>query len=122
MKTNRIDALVEGMLFSEEMIVRNSDLDSYWHIGQLDVLATPILIAFVEQTIVKFLTQLEGPLFDTICLETNMKHIKPAHEGEKIRCNIYLKYIDEDKLFFDAAVLNYNKEEIAIGAQERQIV
>lgn len=122
MKTHRIDALVEGMLFSDEKIIQKVDLDTYWHIGQLDVLATPILIAFIEQTIVKFISQLQGPSFETICIETNIKHLRPATVGEKIHCNIHLKYIDDGKLFFDAAVLNDNKEEIGIGALERQVV
>lgn len=122
MQNNLFDSLVEGMLFSDKKIIQESDLDSYWQIGQLSVLATPILIAFVEQTIVKFLLQCEGPSFETISLETNIKHVKPALQGENIHCNIHLKYIDGDKLFFDAAVLNDNKEDIAVGAQERQII
>ena len=122
MKNHYIGSLSEGMLFSDEKTVNETDLDTYWHIGQLGVLATPILIAFIEQTIVKFLSDIHGPSFETICLETNIKHLRPAGIGEKIRCNIHLKYIDDNMLFFDAAVLNQNSEEIGIGAQERQII
>lgn len=122
MKTHHIDSLSEGMLFSDEKIIQETDLDTYWHIGQLGVLATPILIAFIEQTIVKFLSDIQGPAFETICLETNMKHIRPANVGEKIHCNVHVKYIDGNMLFFDVAVLNEHNEEIGIGAQERQII
>jgi fluoroacetyl-CoA thioesterase len=122
MESNRIGFLTEGMIFSDSKFIEETDLDTYWHIGQLGVMAPPILVAFIEQTIVNFLIQVQGPAFETICVETNIKYLKPAHINEKIHCNIHLKFIDEDKLFFDVAVLDDLHEEVSIGAQERQVI
>ncbi|PZX13044.1 putative thioesterase [Breznakibacter xylanolyticus] len=115
-------ALVEGIVYHEEKVISENDLDTYWGIGKLNVMATPVLIAFMEQSVIKMISPYINPEYETICFEMNVKHLQAVEKNETIICNVHLKYIDEEKLFFDVVVLNCQSEKIGIGAQERIIV
>ncbi len=115
-------SLVEGILHHEDRTINEKDLDSYWGIGKLNVLATPVLISFMEQAVINMITPYLNPEYETICVEMNVKHLETAKIGDKVHCNVHLKYIDDDNLFFDVIVLNQNSKKIGIGAQERSIV
>lgn len=122
MKPKHSPSLVEGLRHSEEMVVKESDLDTYWKIGNRMVLAIPVIIGFIEHTTGKLLLPYLDQGFESIGMELNLKHSGQAHLGEKVYCNIHLKFIDEDNLFLDISVLNKDHEEITHGAHERRIV
>ncbi len=114
--------LAEGLRHTEEKTVEQTDLDSYWGIGTLNVIATPVLIGFVEQTIIYLITPFLSEYQDAFCAEINLKHIKPASFRETLHCSVHLKFIDSSKLFIDVVVLNEKLEEIMLGAEEWVII
>jgi predicted thioesterase len=115
-------SLVEGLVFRAEKKIRDTDLDTYWGIGKLNVLATPVLLSFMEQTVISMITPYLNPSYETICSEMNVKHLQSVDLDETIHCNVHLKFIDEEKLFFDVVVLNSDHEKIGISSQERIVV
>jgi predicted thioesterase len=115
-------SLKEGIRHTREMQVKNNDLDTFWGIGNQNVLAIPILIAFIEQTCIELITPYLEPNYETMCIEMNLKHLKQVQADAFIHCNVHLKYIDKNNLFFDISVLNQDMEEISHGAHERIIV
>jgi predicted thioesterase len=116
------NVLVEGLQNMEEMIVNEQDLAPHYNLGDLRILSTPALIAFMERTSVKLVSDFMKPGRQTVGAEMNVRHLKAALPGEKLTCTAHLKYIDRHILFFDVAVLNQNHEEIGIGAHIRYIV
>lgn len=122
MASHHSPSLVEGLRHTNEMVVSSNDLDTFWGIGKQNILAIPILIAFIEQTCVEMINPYLDENFETMCLEMNLKHMKQVTEGDKIHCNVHLKYIDRNNLFFDISVLNTDIEEISHGAHERVII
>jgi predicted thioesterase len=119
---NSHNVLVEGLQYKEEMIVGEQDLAPYYNLSDLKIMATPALIAFMERTTVKLVSDFMKPGRQTIGAEMNVRHLKAALPGEKLSCTAHLKYIDRHILFFDVAVLNQKHEEIGIGAHIRYIV
>lgn len=122
MKPQHSPSLLEGLRHTAEMTVKDSDLDIYWGIGTRRTLAVPILINFIEQTTNELINPYLLAGFETISIELNLKHLGQARVGEKLRCNIHLKFIEDDNLFFDISVIDQEHEEIAHGAHERMIV
>lgn len=122
MKEQYSPSLVEGIRHTKEMVVKETDIDSYWGIGQLNVIAVPVIIGFIEQTILELLNPYIQNGYDSSSVEINLKHNRQAKQGEVIHCTIHLKFIDENNLFFDVSVIDSNKEELTHGAIERVIM
>lgn len=122
MTTHHSPSLMEGIRHTREMVVSNNDLDSFWGIGNQNVLAIPILIAFIEQTCIELINPYLDVNYESMCLEMNLKHMHQVCINEKIHCNVHLKYIDKNNLFFDISVLNAQMDEISHGAHERVII
>jgi fluoroacetyl-CoA thioesterase len=122
MKPQHSASLMEGLRHTAEMVVKETDLDVYWGIGNRRVLAVPILINFIEQTTNELINPYLAVNFETIAIELNLKHMGQAVQGDLIRCNIHLKFIEDDNLFFDISVIDTEHEEVAHGAHERLII
>lgn len=115
-------SLVEGLRHTKAMVVKETDLDTYWGIGQRNVMAIPTLISFIEQTVGELLNPYLGNAYESVVAELNMKHERQALLDETIHCNVHLKYIDGENLFFDVSVIDEEHEELTHGAIERMIV
>ncbi|TAJ14761.1 hypothetical protein DMA11_04300 [Marinilabiliaceae bacterium JC017] len=112
----------EGLQISKEKVVKNHDLASTMCTGKVEVLATPAMIAFMEQCCVALVEPLLPEGYDSVSVEMNVKHVGAAKEGVRLKCNVHLKYRDNNKLFFDVAIMDENHQKIGIGAHERYIV
>lgn len=89
--------------------------------GTLDVLATPSMIALIEETAWKSVaSELEQGMAS---VGTNLKidHLAPTPVGMKVRCETELKEVDGRKLVFEVNVYD-EKGLVGKGTHERFII
>lgn len=90
----------EGMTAAMEIYVTENDTAIKLGSGNLRVLATPAMIAFMENTS-KSSVDLHLPFgYTTVGIDLNIKHIKASPVGMKIRCEAHLIKVEGKKLFF----------------------
>ena len=111
----------QGISLSSQLVVGKDHLASHSK-GKLDVISTIAIIKFMEDTCIDLVESKLPQGYETVSVEINTKHISPARENDVIVCTATLKYVDDRRLFFEVAVLDCDKNEIALGAQERFIV
>ncbi len=114
--------LKQGFQHSKDFFVKKEELASYLKTGDIEYIATPSLIIFMEKVICELIDERIPEEFTSVSAEINIKHLLPIGKEEKISCSVHLKFIEEEKLFFDFAFFNEQKDIIAIGAHERFIV
>ncbi len=89
--------------------------------GELNVLATPMLIALAEETAWR---SVAGELDEgqgTVGTRMDLSHIAATPVGMKVRCETELTEVDRRKLTFSVAAFD-EKDKIAEGVHERFIV
>ena len=110
-----------GIKDTQELIVSKKDSANFSGSGNLEVFATPALIALVEKTawtsVAPFLIDEES----TVGTKVNIKHISSTPLGMKVTCNTELIEIDRKRLVFSVKVFD-EKGLIAEGIHERFVV
>ncbi len=112
----------EGIALEKKFQVKGDHLASHLGTGKFKLLSTASMIAYLEICCVELIEEYLLDGLDTVSAEINVKHLFPVKEGEFIHCKAILKFIDNNKLFFDIAVINDKGISIGIGAHERYIV
>ncbi|KAA8671208.1 thioesterase family protein [Clostridium sp. MT-14] len=113
--------LKEGITSTAEIQITKNDTAKKMGSGDLDVFATPAMIALIENTC-KNCVDLHLPSgYTTVGIEVNVKHIKPSPVNVKVRCEAILEKIDRKKLFFKVEAWD-NKGKIGEGSHVRYIV
>lgn len=92
--------------------------------GSLPVLATPIMIAWMENTAMTLASENCNMTNDdtTVGILMNAQHIKASAVGETICCKAQLDNQDGRKLTFSITCTNSNGETIGTAIHERFIV
>jgi len=116
------NSLNPGLHISEKHFITKNELTTTLQSGDLPIAATPALIIIMEQVACKLIHKRISTDFTTISAEINIKHMLKIAEGDEITCSVHLKFAEDQKLFFDFAIFNTNKDIAAIGAHERFIV
>lgn len=94
----------EGTSIIKKSVVTANDTALTLGSGDLEVYATPAMIALMENA-AKSLVLGELPAgYTTVGIEMNVKHIKASKVGANIKCNATLIKADGKKLFFDIEV------------------
>ncbi|MBQ1545931.1 MAG: thioesterase family protein [Clostridia bacterium] len=89
--------------------------------GRLNVLATPVMIALIEEAAWKSVAgELEVGI-DTVGTKINVEHLAPTPVGGAVRCETTLTEIDGRRLVFSAEVFD-KVGLIGKGTHERFIV
>ena len=89
--------------------------------GELDVFATPALIALAEETAWRSVADALEPGQGTVGTRMDLSHIAATPVGMTARCETDLTAIDRRKLTFHIEVFD-EVEKIAEGTHERFIV
>lgn len=111
----------EGSSITKEGKVTENDTALKMGSGDLEVYATPSMIALMENT-AKSLVIDELPIgYTTVGIEMNVKHIKASPIGANIKCNAVLIKVDGKKLFFDVEA-NDDQGIIGNGSHIRYVV
>lgn len=111
----------EGITSTMEIHVTENDTASKLGSGNLNVFATPAMIALMENTS-KSCVDLHLPFgYTTVGIEVNVKHIKASPVGAKIRCEAILTKVQGKKLFFNIYAWD-EKGKVGEGSHIRYIV
>lgn len=89
--------------------------------GDLEVYATPAMIALMENVAKNLVADGLPTDCTTVGIEMNVKHIKSSPIGANIQCKATLIKIDNKKLFFDVEASD-DKGPIGKGSHIRYIV
>ncbi len=89
--------------------------------GELDVYATPAMIALAEETALKSVSDRLEPGQGTVGTRVDIAHLAATPLGMQVRCETELIEVDRRRLTF--SVLVYDEvEKIAEGTHERFII
>ncbi|RRD28805.1 thioesterase family protein [Fusobacterium canifelinum] len=93
-----------GMKLEVEKLVTDNDTAAKAASGAVEVLATPFMIAWMEEASLHLAQKgLEDGL-TTVGTEVNIKHLKGTLVGKTVKIVSILKEIDRKKLVFDVEV------------------
>lgn len=113
--------LKEGTSIVKDLKVTENETAIKMGSGDLEVYATPAMIALMEN-VAKDLVINELPEgYTTVGIEMNVKHIKSSPIGANIKCKATLIKVDRKKLFFDVEASD-DEGSIGIGSHIRYIV
>lgn len=116
------NSLKQGMSLSLKKMITDDLIASNQNLGDSLFASTPSLLLLMEQTCNILLNKHLPKEHTTITAEINIRHTKPIYIDETVTTSVHLKYIDDEKLFFDFVLLDDENDVIAIGAHERIIV
>ncbi len=94
-------SLQEGLVATQETTVGERNTAKYLGSGNMEVYATPALIAFMENTALVCVQDHLDAGTDTVGIQIDAKHTKATKLGEKLSCTAKLLHIDNKKLSFE---------------------
>ena len=113
--------LETGIKGIAEMVVENKHTAKQVGSGELEVLATPVLIALAEEAAWKSVAgELEAGQ-GTVGTRMDLKHVKATPTGMKVRCETELTEIDRRRLVFSIQAFD-EIELVGEGSCERFII
>lgn len=110
-----------GIKLTLEKKVTNSMTAKSMGSGTLDVLATPAMIALIEETAWKSVANELEPGQGTVGISLNVEHLAPTPLGMNVRCEATLVGVDGRKLTFEVAAYDESGL-IGKGTHERFII
>lgn len=111
----------EGTSYIKEITVTKNDTAIKMGSGDLEVYATPAMIALMENASKSLVINDLPEGFTTVGIEMNVQHIKSSPIGANIKCRATLIKIDRKKLFFEVEASDDNGL-IGKGSHIRYIV
>ena len=94
-----------GMRLEVERIVTENDTAAKAASGAVEVLATPIMIAWMEEVSLHLAQKELEEGFTTVGTEVNIKHLKGTLVGKTVKITSVLTEIDRKRLVFNVEVL-----------------
>jgi fluoroacetyl-CoA thioesterase len=113
--------LQEGLKWTMEMIVGENDTASRYASGNIDVYATPAMIALMENTAKTCIDKYLPDGHTTVGIEVNVKHIKATPVGMKVKCEATLTKIQGKRLHFNVEAWD-EQGNIGGGSHSRYII
>ncbi len=110
-----------GLTLTAKYTVKNEHAAKAVGSGEVEVLSTPAMIAFMENTALHCVQEKLPKGFITVGFRVDVKHLSPVPVGEEIRVTAQLTGIDERKLAFKVKA-EWQNEVIGEGQHERVIV
>lgn len=113
--------LKEGIQGKQEMTVTEKDTAEVLKSGTLKVLATPAMIALIEETAWKSVSPELEEGCATVGTSLNIKHLSATPVGMKVSCVTRLIEVEGRRLMFDVEVTD-EKGKVGTGTHERFII
>lgn len=113
--------LEAGISHHEQKKVAYPDTAANYGSGTLEVLATPAMIALMENTALKTVLPYLSEGYDTVGFELNIRHLQPTPVGKTVECEALLTEVAEKKLTFEV-VVRQEKEVVGKGTHIRYII
>ena len=101
-----------GMKYEIDRVVTEDDTAAKAASGSVEVLATPVMIAWMEEASLRLAQKELEEGFTTVGTEVNIKHLKGTLVGKTVKVLSTLKEIDRKRLVFDVEVI---KDGVAVG-------
>ena len=101
-----------GMKLEVEKLVTDNDTAAKAASGAVEVLATPFMIAWMEEASLRLAQKELEEGFTTVGTEVNIKHLKGTLVGKTVKVLSTLKEIDRKRLVFDVEVI---EDGVAVG-------
>ena len=114
-------SLKEGTSIIKESKVTENETAIKMGSGDLEVYATPAMIALMENVAKSSVIDALPKGYTTVGIDMNVKHIKSSPVGANIKCKSTLIKVDGKKLFFDVEASD-DKGTIGKGSHIRFIV
>ena len=102
-----------GDTLSQTFVVGQNQTAKFYGSGNLEVFATPSMIACMENTAMKLLQKYLPDGMDSVGTEISEKHLKASAVGETILFEAILTGFENKKVLFE--VIATNQEKICIG-------
>ena len=110
-----------GIKGIQEQIVTKDNCAGRIGSGELDVFATPAMLALVEKTAWMSIADELGPEEGTVGTKVTLSHSAPTPLGKTVRCETELVEIDRKRLVFSFAVYD-DSGIVGSGTHERFII
>lgn len=110
-----------GKTYTQDMIVGLKDTAFAHGSGNLEVFATPALVALMENTAVKCLLGTLDDHSDTVGIEINVKHTKATAVGKKVSCSAKITEIDGRRIRFEIEARD-EKDTIGHAIHDRFVI
>lgn len=113
--------LETGIKGYQEFVVAEMDTAKIHKSGTLNVLATPAMIALMEETAWKSVAEHLEAGMGTVGVKLDIKHLAPTPVGMKVWCETLLEEVEGRKLVFSVNAFDETGK-IGEGNHERFIV
>ena len=108
-------------IYSQQHLITESETAAVMGSGNLEVYATPAMIALMENTAVQAIDNIETG-FTTVGIEINVQHLKASKPGETVICTAEL-IMQEGKFYeFQIVVENANGDKTGTATHKRVAV
>ena len=118
---DNISSLKVGMELTKDYTVTRNDTAKSVGSGGLEVLATPILISWIENAAFEMAGLCLPDQASTVGTHINVNHIAATPVGMKVRVKVYLREIDSRKLIFSVEAWD-TAQKVCEGKHERFVV
>lgn len=113
--------IVPGIRLTTTRTVSTNDTAAVYGSGLHDVLSTPAMIAFMEQTAMKAVEACLDEGEGTVGTEVNIRHLKATPVGKTITCTATLQEVNGNRLLFHVEA-DDETGKIGEGKHERFII
>lgn len=110
-----------GMELKKDYTVTRSETAKTVGSGGLEVLATPILVSWVENAAYEMASLCLPDEATTVGVNLNVDHIAATPVGMKVRVKVFLKEIDSRKLTFEVEAWD-TTQKVCQGSHQRFVV
>lgn len=107
--------------FLKEFVVGSKDTAEEIGSGDLAVLATPVMIAMVENTAKEYLHKELAPEETSVGTIINAKHLRPSKVGAKIIVKVKVDSQEKTKINFSFEAFD-NEQLVATGTHQRAVI
>ena len=111
--------LQKGMTNEEEYIVDKKAVTT--HLSGVNVLATPVLIGWIEETALQLCKQVLPAGYDTVGCEVNVKHIAPTPMDISVRVITEIEEVNGKIITFKVKAYDDNNK-ICEGTHVRAVI
>lgn len=120
-KENLTHQLVPGMEHEESVVVDENKTAAAYGSGDMNVYATPAMVALMEQACMKLAAQKLPETHSTVGTSVDIKHIKATPLKQSVRCKALLEKVDGPKLTFSVEAHDEDGK-IGFGTHKRFVV
>ncbi len=107
---------------SMEKIVSSDDCALTLKSGDLEVLSTPTVLAWMEEVSADLVRRFLKPDESTVGVHVELDHIAPAFVGDKVEVKSVLKERGTKKFVFDATAAKFDGKMLAKAKHVRVVV